>query len=71
VPQPDTLKAIDFVTLFFDAVLIVTDTRQVPIAVPNTCFFITLQTFADDFAIENVATPPFGTASFIFFKIVV
>ena len=48
----------------------VTDTRQVPIAVPNTCFFTTLQTLADDFAIENVATPPFGTVSFMVFKIV-
>ena len=48
----------------------VTDTRQVPIAVPSTCFFTTLQTFADDFAIENFATPPFGTVSFMFFKIV-
>ena len=48
----------------------VTDTRQVPIAVPSTCFFTTLQTLADDFAIENVATPPFGTVSFMVFKIV-
>ena len=64
------MKAIDFVTLFFDVVLMVTDTRQVPIAVPSTCFFTTLQTLADDFAIENFATPPFGTVSFIFFKIV-